>query len=438
MPLQSEMRLRGLLMQAVDPRAFDPSRPLNGEQLLREAVLLLFRDPWPGQCSRLRNLSASQWRSLLHWLDISGLALYFFDRVSELRLRNWLPPPVLARLHRNLIDNTARTRGMIAESAALQCEFQQANLPYAALKGITLWPIATPRPEFRSQFDLDFLIAETAAPEARQILERRGYRLYAISGRSWEFKRNERPGLSLKDLYKDLPSYAVELHVEADAPGRPSLLQRLEYRELRGVEMPVLSPVDLFLGHGLHVYKHICSEFFRASHLLEFRRHVLARRDDNAFWSALQSVAGDNPRAVLGLGVATLLITRVMGDFAPDALTSWTVDRLPPAARMWIQVHGRRVALSSFPGSKLYLLLQRELESAGVPTKRSTAKALLPSRLPPAVIRPFPNEAFPVRVARYRMQLQFILLRLHFHSVEGLRYAWEARRWRRLRNRLLR
>ena len=45
--------------------------------------------------------------------------------------------------------------------------------------------------------------------------------------------------------------------------------------------MPVLSPVDLFLGQGLHAYKHVCSEFSRVAHLLEFRRHVLARRDDH-------------------------------------------------------------------------------------------------------------------------------------------------------------
>lgn len=36
-----------------------------------------------------------------------------------------------------------------------------------------------------------------------------------------------------------------------------------------------------------------------------------------------------------------------------------------------------------------------------------------------------------VRLARYRLQLHFILLRLRFHIVEGLRYALESRRWRR-------
>ena len=132
-----------------------------------------------------------------------------------------LPAAVLARLQRNLQDNVERTRGMIAESVAIQEEFQEARLSYATLKGFSLYPDSVPKPELRHQFDLDFLVAEKSVPDARRILERRGYRLYAISGRSWEFKINETPGISMKDLYKDLPGRSVELHVEASDPGLP-------------------------------------------------------------------------------------------------------------------------------------------------------------------------------------------------------------------------
>jgi hypothetical protein len=413
------------------------SNPLSRQQLTREAVLLIFCDPLPEQCSRLDNLSEKEWQKLLHWLDISGLALYFLDRMVELQLCSMLPPGVLARLQQNLHDNTERTRGMIAESVAIHQAFQEASLSYATLKGFSLCAGSVPKLELRHQFDLDFLVAEKSVLDARQILERRGYRLYAISGRSWEFKKNETPGVSIKDLYKDLPGRSVELHVEADIPDRPSLLERLETREFHGISMPVLSPVDLFLGQGMHVYKHVCSEFSRTAHLLEFRRHVLARRDDQAFWGELQSRARDNQGTSLGLGVVTLLITRVMGDFAPEAFTNWTVRRLPRPVRLWVKLYGRRVVFESFPGSKLYLLLKRELESAGVPAKRSLRLALFPSRLPPAIVRACANETLMRKIRRYRMQLQFILLRLRFHVVEGIRYTWESYRWRQHMNRLI-
>jgi hypothetical protein len=417
------------------PTANIASNLLNKEQSMHEDVLLTFCDPFPEQCSWLQNLSKKEWRKLLNWLDVSGLALYFFDRMTELQLCDMLPPDILARLQQNLRDNIDRTCGMIAESVAIQQEFQNACLSYATLKGFSLCPSSVPKPELRHQFDLDFLLAETSASEARQILERRGYRLYAISGRSWEFKINEKPVISLKDIYKDSPGRSVELHVEADIPGRPSLLDRLEKREFYGIDMPVLRPVDLFLGQGLHVYKHVCSEFSRTAHLLEFRRHVLVRRNDDTFWDELRLVAEKNPRACVGLGMVALLITFAMGDFAPEAFTSWTVHRLPRPASLWVEMYGHRAVFGSFPGSKLYLLLQRELESEVVPATRSLRQALLPSRLPRALIRVSVGETLPMRIRRYRMQLGFIFFRLRFHLVEGLRYTWAYYHWRQCMNR---
>ena len=392
---------------------------------------MIFCDPFPPQCARLQHLSKREWRSLLHWLDISGLALYFLDRIVELKLTDWMPLGALARLRQNLADNTERTHAMIAESIAIQQAFQEAHLSYALLKGLSLWPSSVPKPELRHQFDLDFLVAEESASAARRILEQRGYRLHLISGRSWEFKLNEKPIHSLKDLYKAQPFHAVELHIEPSTAGHLSPLAQVETRDLYGCDMPVLSSVDLFLGQGVHAFKHVCSEFSRVAHLLEFRRHILIRRDDHVFWSELRKAAEGNQRVCLGLGVVTLLITHVMGEFAPEAFTGWTVARLPRPAQLWVERYGRRAVFGGHPGSKLYLLLQQELESAGVPAKRSSQQILLPARLPPPIVRAFPNETLVVRLGRYRMQLRFILFRLRFHVVEGLRYAWESRRWRR-------
>lgn len=430
MLLSSQLTLSNIIPARVTPK------PLRGEWAVREAVLSIFCDPVPERCSRLEKLSEREWRGLLRWLDFSGLALYFLDRVAELDLTHWLPVSVSERLRCNLADNAERTRVMFAESAAIQRQFQRVGLSYAALKGLSLWPSAVPKPELRSQFDLDFLVAQRSAPEARRILECRGYRLYAISGRSWEFKLNERPGASLKDLYKPMPSHAVELHIEPDAAENSTILDRVEFRELNSIAMPVLAPVDLFLGQALHAYKHLCGEFSRASHLLEVRRHVLKRHDDDIFWNNVRAAAEDNQRTVMGLGMVTLLITRTMGDFAPEGLTGWTVSRLPAWARLWVEMYGNRAVMGSFPGTKLYLLLQREMEPAGIPARRPHIKALLPSRLPPPVIQAFPNEAMAVRISRYRMQLELVLLRLRFHFVEGLRYAWESYRWKQQRNRL--
>jgi len=411
------------------------SRPLRADQLTRLAALLTLCDPLPLQSLQALALSMRDWERLLRWLHISGLALYFLHRLAELNLCDLLPSALFIRLHLNLIENTQRTRSMISESVAIQQEFQKADLTYAVLKGLSLCPTSVPKPELRSQFDLDFLVAESCITEARRILERRGYRLYAISGRSWEFKFNEGLGISVRDIYKDFHSYAVELHVESSVPERTSPLERLEWRELHGMSMPVLSPVDLLVGQGLHVFKHLCGESSRAAHLLEFRRHVISRRQDNAFWCEVELAAKDDPRSCLGLGVVILLITRVMGDFAPLAFTMWTVDGLSRSVRLWVEMYGHRVALGGYPGDKLHLLLQKELECAGIAQRqsRSLRRALLPLRLPPPIIRAVPNEALPFRIRRHFMHLQLILERLRFHIVEGFRFVLESRRWRRMK-----
>jgi hypothetical protein len=411
------------------------SRPLRNEHLTRLAALLTFCDPLPPHCLRMLNLSRKEWDKLLHWLDISGLALYFFNRLVELELCDLLPPAVFTHLYLNLIDNTQRTRSMISESIAIQQEFQKAGFIYANLKGLSLCPNSVPQPELRLQFDLDFLVAERFMPEAQRILERRGYRLKLISGRSWEFKFNERPWLDLKDIYKDFQSYAVDLHGESSVPGRTSPLERLEWRELHGLRMPSLSPVDLLLGQGLHAFKHIWGGYSRAAHLIEFRRHVLMRRDDRAFWRELQIAAKHHPRASLELGVVTLLITRVMGNFAPQAFTIWTVDRLPGPVRLWVEMYGHRVALGGYPGNKLHLLLQKELELAGITQKlkRSLRQSLLPLRLPSPVIRALPNESLPARIRRYSMYPQLILERMRYHIVEGFNFALERRHLQRMK-----
>jgi len=412
------------------------SKSLSREQEIHEAVFLSFSSPVPDEVSRLLHLSSREWRKLLHWLDVSGLALYLLERCKELGLQDTLPRPVVERLQQNMNDNTKRTHGLLTESIGLQQEFQQAGLSYAVMKGISFYPIPVPRPELRHQFDLDYLISEKSAPEARKILERNGYRLHAMSGRSWEFKLNETPHVSTKDFYKDLPDRAVELHLETETPGQRSRLDRIVHREIYGATMPVLSPVDLFLGQILHAFKDVCSEFSRTAHLLEVYRHVLARYDDNTFWGELRGAAENDPRAYLGMGVVIYLITAIMGNFAPSALTDWTVKALPPSARLWVDLYGRRMAFGKPPGSKLYLLLQQELETMGVSGKRSIKKSLLPSNLPPVVIHSLVSETPSIRIARYRVQGQFFFSRLRFHVVEGLRYAAESHRWQQYRDRL--
>ncbi len=164
--------------------------------------------------------------------------------------------------------------------------------------------------------------------------------------------------------------------------------------------------------------------------MIEFRRHVLARHGDKNFWCSVREQAVKEPQTGLRLGVVILLISRVMGDFAPELLTQWTVGQVPTGVVRWVELYGRRTVLASFPGSKLYLLLQKELEAAGVVGKRSVRQSLIPRRLPPLIAHGAAGETVAARLTRYRRQVSFVLFRFRFHVVEGIRFSREAFRWR--------
>ena len=414
-------------------RAFRDSsehRLVSRKRGIREDLLLTFCEPIPKECLRLWFLSRAEWHEALHWLDLSGLALYFLDRLEQEDLCGLLPEFVLARLRRNLAENATRIRDLIAEWIAIQRSFMNADVSFATLKGFSLGPPSVPRLELRSQLDLDFLVAESGAPEARRILEARGFRLRAVSGRSWEFAAHDSQPMSLRDLYKSTPQRFVELHIEsATSPSR--LLERVEMRRLHGLNVPVLDPLDLFLGQGLHIFKHLGGEFTRVAHILEFRRHMMAYSDDSLFWRRLRARAEATPHHSVGLGVVVLLITQLMGEFAPPALTSWTVDRLTPQVRLWIEACGPTAILADSPGTKLYLVLQEALASAGIPAKRSTLQALFPRKLPPASVAIARRGGTRLRIRHRWQRFRLILIRARFHIVEGFRYWIAARRFRR-------
>src|ERR1700684_1686168 len=153
-----------------------------------EAVAATFRDSADESSRRLSALRASDWQRSYHWLDASGMALYFLDRVESLRVEDHLPAATLERLRGNLADNRQRSSTMLVEFASLNQSFQRAGVVYANLKGFTLSPESCPRPELRCQLDFDFVVDGTQLDLCRRILSKTGYELITATPDVWEFK----------------------------------------------------------------------------------------------------------------------------------------------------------------------------------------------------------------------------------------------------------
>src|ERR1700692_2223309 len=105
-------------------------------QRLRETILASFWEPAPMLRTRLAEFSLRDWRSTLYWLDVSGLALYFLDRINQLGLEGCLPSIILDRLRDNLRENSERAISLFGDAASLSLKFKRRKIKFALLKGI--------------------------------------------------------------------------------------------------------------------------------------------------------------------------------------------------------------------------------------------------------------------------------------------------------------
>ena len=403
---------------------------------LKESVVAAFWEPAPSIRARFSEFTVSDWIKALFWLDVSGLALYFLDRLTQLGIEDCLPEPILVRLRNNLADNRKRTVWLFDEAVTIAGALQQCNVSFAFLKGFTLPSESAPDNALRCQMDLDLLIRESDANVVKKCLGELGYVLDAVSDMTWEFKEGLSGLSTIDDIYMVRQERALDLHLLPDTGHGttfpiPDRLSRAQTRTINGVDLPVLSRADIFVQQALHLFKHLCSEHTRAFWVLEFWRHASARQNDTDFWREVELIAATEPKADMAIGVATMLATLMFGKFVSEHVCHWSMERLSPAICLWLQLYGHRVLLSDSPRSKLYLLLQPQLLPDARLHQEVRRRLIFPIHWPQRVTRSEAGEPTISRLLRHWAQARFALSRLRFHTIEGLRFAVESMRWQR-------
>jgi hypothetical protein len=393
---------------------------------LKQAILAVFKgtDPTP-VC--LQEFSEAEWTAVLWWLDISGMALYFLDEARRRNVDRDIPRSIVAELESRMERNRERTQGLLREASCMGRRFDAAGIPYVILKGISLVPDSVPDAGLRWQCDLDFLVARKGLRNARQAVSRVGYCLHADTGNTLEFREGPTGKPDMAKIYSAHGQRALELHVGED---HSELLARRRIREFGSERLATLSPPDILVQQALHLLKHLCGEHTRMSWVLEFWRHVEARRDDTAFWSAAEEIAADTRNGDVAMGIAMWLAEANFGLRAADVAEQWKAERLPERVLLWLKLYAGELLLGDSVGSKLYALLNKEIPSRPG-EHRSTRNILVPSRLPSPITKPSPLEPTRERAARYLIEMRYFVARLRFHVVEDVRFAVEASRWRR-------
>ena len=401
--------------------------------MLVEAIVDSFRATPEHSRRCFAEFQPKDWARTDFWLDASGFALYFLDHVQSIGIEDAIDPTVIQNLKRKLADNKDRRTDMFEEFLGLNRMFQEAGICYANLKGFTLSPDSCHNPDLRFQIDFDFLIDPAQRDLCLSLLGKRGYQRTAATRTTWEFKAGNPPAVSMKNHYKASPHRSLELHFTAGGTDAIELLRdpRLDRLGLWS-GLPALSAADQMIAQALHIFAHLRSPATRPSWLLEFRRHVTVHKNDKAFWRELRTLAQPQTHAATALGLSVLLATELFGPFSPSALNRWTLDELPPRVRLWAEHYGRSVLLADSPGTKLYLLLDKELSPGQHALRKTIRRRLIPLQLPPRVMRPQRDDSLRTLIYQDMIQFWFILFRLCFHLTQSLRYAIELGRWKRL------
>lgn len=399
----------------------------------------------PRPAVRWRSFSKREWEHALTWLDLSGLAIYFVDRIRSLNGPNTLPNDVQADLEKRRADNELRTRAILREFHVLTDSFTQARVNYAVLKGIALLPDYCPDPALRTQYDHDVLVDTASLAAAEAALLNAGYqRKIGIEDESCVVYRRPEPQIRFsrnsEGLYAPQLGRSIEVHltlweqhedrIHVNLPD--DFLKRRVLREWSGLQFMALCDEDSLLFQVLHAFKHILRNWCRLSIFHEIAFFLRRRACDMGFWTNFADRMGTIRWAPEASLVVFTLAEQLFGAPAPrQLLKSFNIPRAPSLI-LWIERYGRRAALSNFHGDKCSLFLHQEFVEDPKDWADIRRRRLFPIQRPhrpPAVVF---QRGFST-AGRLWMENIHALRRLIFHGFAGLRYAMEYPLWSLLR-----
>jgi hypothetical protein len=331
---------------------------------LKRAILNVFEEGTIADESfaRLSVFGLHDWVRCYQWLDSSGLALYFLDRLKTLGIVSVLPPSVLTHLEKNQAANRERMASIFADFALINEGFQAKHISYFNTKGFALVPVSCPNPALRIQINLDFVMSANDAELCHDALADLGYSLARYSQHVWEFATGRLKPAYPMNFYEFPPLRAVKVYaVSPTKPSHRAAYQQLVHKRVQswnGCTFPVASNADAFINQSLHIFGRICSEWTRLSWLIEYKSCLNFWGEDDNFLQDVLQKAQNSPDRVLAIGIALALIKAILGAIIPSSLEEWTIRKLNASVRLWIQHYADEALMADYPGTKRYCLLK--------------------------------------------------------------------------------
>lgn len=384
--------------------------------------------------------SKAEWSRALDWLDLSGLALYFWQKMKSTTAGEALPISVQARLARCHEENCARVIAIKKEFATLNRLFEDGGVEYAVLKGFALIPDYCSDLSLRTQYDHDYLIRPGTLARAEEVLRKAGYR--RKPSREGYHITYFRPASDVIASGRPVGLYSaglgrpIELHlrlwdhaeekVSVELP--EDFLDRITKHSSLGLEYPALSEEDRLIFQVLHAFRHVLRNWCRLSVFLEISHLIQARASDSDFWFRY----GERIRNMRWLPEASTVIFMLAENLFGGSVPAQVLSQVPPAfssiVDVWIERYGLKAALENFRDSKYSLFLHREFVDDNAEWAEVLKRRLFPVHRPHQLPNVLSNPALG-GLGRILDRLMHAFRRLRFHAFAAFAYVWEYPRW---------
>jgi hypothetical protein len=383
-----------------------------------------------------------EWRRVMKWLDCSGLALYFLQKLEKNKMHGAVPAHVLQELKCRQCKNRQRMTVIRSRFNSINREFSRAGIEYVVEKGFSLLPEYCPDESLRIQSDLDYLVPLDSQGAATRILIEQGYSFKKRHGQESVFWIPAKEPLSSAEQYDVNMPCVIELHVTIWDENRflvplqvPQITSaQAKTRQWRDCNFPALPEPQIFLHQILHLFQHVITGKVRLCHFFEMAYFLNQSVGMTSFWTEIERLCSDVVfREILGL-VSAMALTVFPGGRA--AIITRCTNELNPVARLWIEnysrswlIEGAGEAIRFFSSAKLVLFLQ-ELYILDV--KRASLR--LRSMIPLSGLRRLtePMTVSATHSKRRWRNYALMLSRVFYHIGSNFRYLYEVQHWCRI------
>lgn len=392
----------------------------------------------------LRAIPESRWPAILTLTDRAQLTLALGVRALAL-----LPPSVRERISADLANNAIRQERLVAAHRQIADALNRAGIPFLVLKGITSWPWYCERPEQRPQSDIDILCAPEVCEHGSTVLQDLGWAPIDsthTAGADHLPIMIRQTGWTWKGDYFDpeMP-HALEIHFRLWDPanecvaveGLDSFIDRAGSRELCGLRLPALHPVDGLTYACLHLVRHLFRGALIPRHVYEIAHFLERSATDRQFWEAWKASEAPATRRRQLAAVAFQLAVEWFGCRPHPAATD-AIAELPRPVALWFQLFAWSPAAGLIRPNKDEMWLHLSLVDSRATGLRIALGRILPVRSAGVVLDahvPSASVGFRLRCRRLAYSVSFSTGRLIHHARAMLPLLRSGIRFWRLRMR---